>query len=108
MALYASTNKTYVHVSIKSHVIVEDKHLIDVDVSANIVSDSFRRSTRTFYIKYQNVLKLKSTNKQPARLERVILSHLQVGNLRIRMQFNVADNQALVPFLRISSTKKYI
>lgn len=96
VALFASTNyKTYLCVGIKLHKMTQVKCLIDSGADPNLVSKLLLHSTWTSCIKRKNFSKLRNANIQPISKERVILLHLQVGKLRIRVWFRVADNLAV-------------
>lgn len=90
------------------HEITLVKWLIDTRGGPNLVSESLLRPGWTSCTKRRNLSMLKEVNKQPVCSNKVILSHLQVGDSRQHVWFGVFDNSAQDLLLETSSIDKYI
>lgn len=96
MTLLTSTGcKTYEHVDIRPNEMIWIKLSTDTSTGLNLVNKSILSFTGSLRIKSQNVLNLRSANKQPISAEGVVLFQQQKGWLRIFVWLGAANSLAV-------------
>lgn len=108
VAFFRSTNyETGVYLSWHEKSVNTVQRLLDTNAGQRMKNVSFVQPTWASRVIFYNFLKLRFVNKKPVRTEGIILSHFEIGNLRIRVWFGVVKDLVVNVLLGTSFMDRY-